>query len=57
MLAANRDRIGDEVVVKYLWGTPRLTCQVFVSLARGGKKKFYEPVNELLQSIEMTGRP
>ena len=57
VLAGNLPRQGQEIQVVYTWGTPWLTCKIRISFTRGAHLKFYEPINELLKSIEMTGRP
>ena len=56
VLGANRARVGREIVVRYIWGTPRLTCFISISFTRDAADKWSEKINELLGSIEMTGR-
>ena len=55
-MGANRERYGKEVVIRYVWGTPRLTCFISISLTRDAVMKWGDKINTLLQSIEMTGR-
>ena len=51
-----RPRVGREIVVRYAWGTPRLSCELVISMARGAERFYAKPLRELLESIEMTGR-
>ena len=44
-------------MVRYAWGTPRLSCELVISMARGAEKHYGKQIRELLESIEMTGRP
>ena len=54
MLAGNRELIGREWVIHYVWGTPRLTCYLVISITRDGREKFSDRIQTLLESIEMT---
>jgi len=56
VLGGNRERSGREVVVRYVWGTARLTCFISISFSRDAIMKWGEKIDQMLQSIEMTGR-
>ncbi len=56
VLGGNRERSGKEVVIRYIWGTPRLTCFISISLSRGAPGKWGDKIQKMLESIEMTGR-
>ncbi len=52
-----RPRVGREIVLRYAWGTPTVSCELVISLARGAEEFYGDEIRELLESIEMTGRP
>ncbi len=54
VLAGNRELVGREWVIRYVWDTPRLTCYLVISITRDGRKKFSDRIQSLLESIEMT---
>jgi len=56
VLSGNRPHFGREWVMRYIWGTSRLTCYVVVSITRDGRMKWTDKIQKLLESIEMTGR-
>ena len=56
VMGGNRERSGREIVVRYVWGTPRLTCFISISLSRDAPMKWSEGIQKMLESIEMTGR-
>lgn len=56
MLGGNRERSGREAVIRYVWGTARLTCFITISLSRDAPMKWSDEIQTLLDSIEMTGR-
>ncbi len=47
-------RAGRDRVVRYTWGTSRLTCMLVISLTRDAHVKWHDPINQLLASVEMT---
>ena len=43
------------MVVRYIWGTPRLTCFISISFTRDAIMKWGPKIQEMLETIEMTG--
>ena len=56
MLGGNRERSGREAVIRYVWGTARLTCFITISFSRDAPMKWSDEIQSLLDSVEMTGR-
>jgi hypothetical protein len=55
-MSANRPRVGEEMVLRFAWGSARNSFELIVSITRDALVRWEAPLRELLESIELVDR-